>query len=142
MLKWMCGIEVVGGKGALAILVLRLMAGLAFLQHGWPKIQHAFGWMGAEAPVPGVLQALAALAEFGGGIALLLGLVTRLAALGIACVMLVAIFMVHLPQGDPFVSTVGGSYELAAVYLAIMVVLILRGAGQYSLDATICRGKG
>jgi uncharacterized membrane protein YphA (DoxX/SURF4 family) len=52
--------------------------------------------------------------------------------------MLFAIFMVHVPKGDPFVGR-GGSYELAAVYLAIMVVFILRGAGQVSLDALIFR---
>jgi putative oxidoreductase len=143
MVKWlMGGTEAVGGKGAAAILILRLVAGLAFIQHGWPKIQHPFGWMGPEATVPGFLQALAALSEFGGGFALLLGLLTRLAALGIACTMLFAIFMVHLPKGDPFVGRGGSSYELAAVYLAIMAVLLLRGAGGISLDALLCRKKG
>lgn len=134
-----CSAEAVGGKGGVALLILRLVAGLAFIQHGWPKFQHAFNWMGADATMPGILQALAALSEFGGGIALILGLLTRLASLGIACTMLVAIFMVHLPKGDPFVGQGGSSYELAAVYLAIMVVLMLRGAGQYSLDAKVCR---
>jgi len=85
------------------------------------------------------LQALAALSEFGGGIALLLGLLTQLAALGIACTMLYAIVLVHVPKGDPFVGRGGSSYELAAVYLTIMVVLLLRGAGQMSLDALMCR---
>lgn len=136
----MCSVEAVGGKGGFALLILRLVAGPAFILHGWPKFQHAFSWMGADATVPGVLQALAALSEFGGGIALLLGLLTRLAALGIACTMLTAIFMVHLPRGDAFVGK-GGSYELAAVYLAIMLVFLLRGAGQFSLDAKMCRGK-
>ena len=139
MVKWLVGTEVVGGKGAVAILILRLVAGLAFIQHGWPKIQHAFSWMGPDAPVPGILQALAALSEFGGGFALILGLLTRLAAFGLTCTMLYAIFMVHMAKGDPFVSTGGSSYELAAVYLAIMVVLLLRGAGQCSLDARIWR---
>src|SRR3989338_5008993 len=95
-----CG-EVVRGKGAVALLALRLVAGPAFILHGWPKFQHAFTWLGPQ--VPSWLQALAAFAEFGGGIAILIGLLTRLAALGIACVMLFAIFMVHVPKGDPFV---------------------------------------
>jgi putative oxidoreductase len=142
MTKWLlCSTEMVGGKGGVAILLLRLVAGLAFIQHGWPKIQYAFGWMGPEATVPGFLQALAALAEFGGGIALILGLLTRLAALGITCNMLVALFMVHLPHGDPFVSQGGRSYELAALYLVIMIVFLLRGPGQFSLDALMCRKK-
>ena len=140
--KWaLCGVETVGGKGGVALLLLRLISGAAFIQHGWPKFQHAFNWMGPEATVPAFLQALAAVSEFGGGIALMLGLLSRLAALGIACVMLFAIFMVHLPKGDPFVSVGGSSYELAAVYLAIMLVFILRGPGQYALDALICRKK-
>jgi putative oxidoreductase len=130
--------EVVGGKGAVALLALRLVAGPAFILHGWPKIQNAFGWMGEA--VPGWLQALAAFAEFGGGLALLFGLLTQLAALGIACVMIYAIFLVHVPKGDPFVGR-GGSWELAAVYLAVMIALILRGAGSISLDALVFRKK-
>lgn len=136
MCKWpICCSEVVGGKGGVAILLLRLVSGLAFIQHGWPKIQHAFAWMGPDAAMPALLQALAAFAEFGGGIALILGLLTPLAALGIACVMLTAIFMVHLPNGDPFIGP--RSYEIAAVYLVIMSVFLLRGAGQFSLDALL-----
>lgn len=130
--------EVVGGKGAAALLALRLVAGPAFILHGWPKIQNAFTWMGTA--VPSWLQALAAFAEFGGGIAILIGLLTQLAALGIACVMLFAIFQVHIPKGDPFVGQ-GSSWELAAVYLAIMIALILRGAGVFSLDALLFRKK-
>ncbi|MBI4353645.1 MAG: DoxX family protein [Candidatus Omnitrophica bacterium] len=132
-----CG-EVVRGKGAVALLALRLVAGPAFILHGWTKIQHAFTWLGPQ--VPSWLQALAAFAEFGGGIAILIGLLTRLAALGIACVMSYAIFLVHLPSGDPFVGQ-GGSWELAAIYLAIMIALMLRGAGSVSLDAVLCKSK-
>ena len=133
MKNFCCG-EPVKGKGALAILALRLVVGPAFILHGWPKIQNAFVWMGDT--VPGWLQALAAFAEFGGGIAILVGLLTQLAALGIACVMMFAIFVVHIPKGDPFVG-MEGSWEIAAVYLAIMVALMLRGAGSFSLDALI-----
>ncbi len=139
MLNLCCG-ETVKGKGALALLALRLVSGPAFVLHGWPKIQNAFGWMGAEAAVPGWLQGLAAFAEFGGGIAIFIGLLTQLAALGISCVMLFAIFMVHIPKGDPFVGR-DGSWELAAVYLAIMIALMLRGAGVVSLDALLFRKK-
>ena len=126
--------EIVGGKGAVALLALRLVAGPAFIIHGWPLIQHPFSWMGTA--LPGWLQALGAFAEFGGGMALLAGLLTRLAALGLSITMLVAIFYVHIPKGDPFVGK-GGSWELAAVYLAIMVALALRGAGVFSLDALL-----
>lgn len=127
--------EIVKGKGALALLALRVVAGPAFILHGWPKIQSAFSWMGEG--MPPWLQALAAFSEFGGGIAILIGLLTQLAALGIACVMLFAIFRVHIPMGDPFVGQGGSSWELAAVYLAIMIALVLRGPGSVSLDALL-----
>ena len=58
--------EFVGGRGAVGLLVLRIVAGLGFMFHGWGKIQNPFGWMGPDAFAPGFLQALAALSEFAG----------------------------------------------------------------------------
>src|SRR5438874_2313002 len=89
----------VGGKGAVGLLVLRLVMGAAFVLHGWPKVQNPFAWMGPKASVPGFLQGLAALSEFGGGLALIAGLLTPLASLGIACTMMVAVGYFHVPQG-------------------------------------------
>ena len=132
----------VEGCGAVGLLILRLVTGAAFIFHGWPKIQHAFSWMGPDAFAPSWLQGLAAFAEFGGGIALVIGLLTAIASLGIMCNMIVAISTVHVPHGDPFVSMKGGrSWELAAVYLAIVILLILFGPGKYSLDKVVF-GKG
>ena len=121
--------------GSLGFLVPRLVMGVAFVLHGWPKIQAPLEWMGPDAPVPGILQALAAIAEFGGGFALILGLLTRVASLGIGAVMVAAIGMVHVPQGDPFVNPGGPSYELAAVYLTCSLLFVLMGPGHFSLDA-------
>ena len=88
--------------------------------------------------VPGILQALAALSEFGGGLALILGLLTPLAAVGIACTMVVAVAMVHLPHGHSFVGSRGEpSFELAAGYLATVFLLLLIGPGALSLDALL-----
>ena len=117
-----------------ALLVLRLVAGSAFIIHGWPKIQHACSWMGANSGIPGFFQFLAALSEFGGGIAWVLGLLTPLASFGIGCTMLVATYFHMIVKGDPFVSTGGGSYELAAAYLCIAVLLKSAGPGRFSLD--------
>ena len=94
--------------------------------------------MGPEAPVPGILQALAALSEFGGGLAWILGLLTPLASLGIAITMAVAFSLHAVVQGDPFVSATGGpSYELAAIYFCIALLLMAAGPGRVSLDRKI-----
>jgi putative oxidoreductase len=127
-----------GGRAALGLLIIRVITGVALMYHGWGKIQKPFSWMPPDAPVPGFLQALAALSEFGGGLALVIGLLTPIAAFGIACTMAFAVFAVHVKSGDPFVATSGGpSYELAAVYLGIALLVILAGPGKYSLDAML-----
>lgn len=127
----------VGGRGALGLLILRLVAGSALMLHGWPKIQHATHWMPPGAPVPGFLQFLAAFSEFFGGMAFFAGLLTPIAALGVACTMLTAIFTVHLPHGDPFVTMHGASFESALGYFAIALTLMLTGPGRFSLDALL-----
>jgi len=119
---------------SLGLLPLRVVAGLAFIIHGWGKIQNPFSWMGPEAPTPGVLQALAALSEFGGGFAWIAGFLTPLASLGIGCTMTVAVYFHKVMRGDPFVSPGGPSYELALVYLCLSIFLILAGPGRYSVD--------
>ena len=132
--------DTVGNIGSVGLLLLRLVMGVAFVFHGWPKIQNPMGWMGPEASVPAILQGLAALAEFGGGMALVVGLLTRLASMGIMSNMIVALGMVHLPHGDPFVSKTGGrSYELAAIYLACAILFLILGPGRLSLDALLFR---
>src|SRR5688572_27195826 len=120
-------------SGSVALLVLRVVTGIAFIFHGWGKIQAPFSWMGPTAPVPGFLQALAAIAEVGGGLAWILGLLTPLASLGIAATMAVAV-ATHLMQGDPFFAMGGSSYEVAAVYFSISLVLLLVGPGRLSAD--------
>jgi putative oxidoreductase len=129
----------IGGWGALALLLVRLVMGLAFVLHGWPKIQNPMGWMNAMggSSVPSFLQALAAFAEFGGGIALILGLLTPIAALGLVCQMIGALVLVHIPQGHPFVSQGGPSSELALIYLVMSIMLIFTGPGKWSLDAVL-----
>jgi putative oxidoreductase len=121
------------------LLLFRVVMGAAFILHGWPKIQTPFGWMPPDANMPGVLQFLAALSEFGGGIALILGLLTRLFALGLAITMAVAAGMVHIAAGHPFVASQPGapSWELAAVYFAGSVLFLLAGPGRWSVDACI-----
>ena len=119
------------------LLVVRFVAGVAFMFHGWGKIQAPFTWMGPDSAFPGVLQALAALSEFGGGLAWALGALTPLASLGLFFTMAVAAWF-HIRAGDPFVPTgPGGSWELAAVYLCVSILLMCAGPGRFSADRYI-----
>ena len=135
----------IAGRGAAALLLVRLVMGAAFILHGWPKMQKPTRWMnemGLKRPAPAFLQALAALAEVGGGLALILGLLTPLAAIGIVCQMLAALFLVHLPNGDPFVAHDKPHYEPALVYLVMALLLIAVGPGRWSLDALLFGARG
>ena len=120
----------------LGLLVLRLVVGTAFILHGWPKIQNPMHWMGDK--VSPILQLCSALAEFGGGVALIVGFLTPIAAAALMINMAFALMLVHLPQHQPFVGKgPGGSFELPLVYFAVMVALLAAGPGAYSLDAMV-----
>lgn len=122
-------------------LALRLSAGTIFVAHGAQKLFGSFGgyglegtgqWMASVGLEPGYLMALAAgSAEFFGGIALLIGLLTRPAALMLALTMLVAILTVHLPNG---LFMDNGGYEFGLALLGISVALVFNGGGKFSLD--------
>ena len=119
---------------SLGLLELRLVMGAAFVVHGWSKIQNPTGWMGDA--LPGFVQVLPATAEFGGGLLLILGLLTPLAALGILCTMIGALLLVHFPRGDAFV---GGesTFELPLTYLSAALLFLLAGPGRFSADYAI-----
>lgn len=131
-------------NSSLAGLALRVPAGIIFAAHGAQKLFGAFGgyglegtgqWMASIGLEPGYLMALAAgSAEFFGGIALLLGLLTRPAAVVLAVTMLVAILSVHIQNGL-FMSNNG--YEFGLSLLAISFALVFHGAGAVSVDRVI-----
>lgn len=122
-------------------LALRVPAGVIFVAHGAQKLFGSFGgyglegtgqWMASIGLEPGYLMALAAgSAEFFGGLALLIGLLTRPAAFMLAVTMLAAIISVHLPNGL-FMSNNG--YEFGLALLSISVALVFNGGGKWSLD--------
>jgi putative oxidoreductase len=122
-------------------LALRIPAAIIFIAHGAQKLFAWFGgyglegtgqWMASIGLEPGYQMALiAGSAEFFGGIALLIGLMVRPAALVLAVTMLVAIYSVHFVNGL-FMSANG--YEFALALLAISVSLVISGAGKFSVD--------
>ena len=122
-------------------VVLRIPIGLILAAHGSQKLFAWFGgygldgtgqWMASVGLNPGFIMALlAGSAEFFGGVALMLGLLTRPAAAINALTMLVALFWVHWGKGF-FLDTHGIEYALAL--LSANVALIFIGGGRYSLD--------
>ncbi len=125
-----------------APVFLRVVVGVVAVLHGWPKMK-ALGTfiekvdkMGV--PIAPVFATAAALAEFLGGLALIIGLFTRYAAFSFACVMAVAVFKVHQPSG--FFAK-GNGYEYPLVLLVAAVSLIFSGAGPISLDRMFGRKK-
>jgi len=115
--------------------LLRIGAGLLYMEHGLQKLFGVFGGMGGTpgATVPLISQmGLAGVLETFGGLLLVLGLLTRPAALLLAVEMLVAFFQVHLPQGGAPIQNHG---ELPLLYMLIFLFFVGHGAGPASLDA-------
>ena len=127
----------------IGLTILRVVLGAIFIAHGGQKlfvygfagVAGAFGQMGV--PAAGFVGPAIALIEFFGGIAVALGLLTRLAALGIAFTMIGAILLVHLPAG--FFAPNGIEFPLAL--LGAATTLVVTGAGRYSLDGLVVRRR-
>jgi putative oxidoreductase len=126
--------------------ILRLTLGVVFFAHGAQKMLGWFGGFGFQGTmgfltglmhVPAPLAFLAIAAEFFGGIGLIFGFLTRVAALGIGVNMVVAILMVHHAFGF-FMNWAGTQkgegFEFHLIVLAIVSYLIVQGAGAFSVD--------
>lgn len=136
------------------LLVLRIGLGLLFLFYGSQKMFGAFGGNGYSAQVnwfigqgfPPVLAHLAIVAEFFGSLGVLVGLLTPVAAFGIACVMAVATWVTMTTPGKMHAVFSGSGpdvqrffYTFALFFMA--VALAVMGAGKLSLDAKLFKRK-
>jgi len=133
-------------RAGYGLSVVRILVGIIFMAHGAQKLFGLFGgyglegtgqWMESIGLAPGYLMALlSGSAEFFGGLALVIGLLARPAALALAVTLVVAIFSVHIDNGL-FMSNNG--YEFALALLAGSVAVLIEGAGRLSLDRLIAR---
>ncbi|MCX5714255.1 MAG: DoxX family protein [Candidatus Omnitrophica bacterium] len=138
-------------KDDAAALVLRLMLGIVFFPHGAQKAMGWFGGYGFSATlnaftqkmhIPVILALLVIGFEFLGAIALVIGFFTRIAAFGIAIIMIVAIYMVHGHNGL-FMNwsgmQKGEGFEYHLLVIAIAVALMIKGGGLFSIDKKISK---
>ena len=125
---------------ALGLAALRVAVATVFIRHGAQKL-FVFGFAGVTGafthmgiPFPGVMGPFIGLLEFFGGLALLLGLLTRLIALGFVCDMLGAILFVLLKKGF-------SGFEFEFLLLGSSLTLALTGAGRFSVDDLLARRR-
>jgi putative oxidoreductase len=138
--------KVLFSRAGYGLTVLRVVVGVIFAAHGSQKLFGLFGgyglagtaqWMESIGLTPGYLMAtLAGGTEFFAGLALIIGLLTRPAALGLAFLSLVAIFSVHIGNG---LFMANNGYEFALALLAGSIAVLIEGAGKLSADNAIAR---
>ncbi len=127
-------------------LVARLTLGVVMFPHGAQKVLGWFGGYGfsgtmgfftEQMGIPAVFAFLAILAEFAGALGLITGLLSRVAAFGIASVMTVAIFMGHSANGffmNWYGNQKGEGYEYHLLAIGLALIVMIRGGGKFSVD--------
>jgi putative oxidoreductase len=133
---------------SVASLVGRIALGVVIFPHGAQKVLGWFGGGGFDATmqafasqgIPALFSFLAIVAEFAGSIGLVLGCLTRLAAFGIGCNMVVAALLVSWPHGffmNWYGNQKGEGYEFHILAVGLALVLVIRGGGMASIDRWI-----
>jgi putative oxidoreductase len=126
------------------LTLMRLVLGIVFFLHGAQKVLGWFGGFGFSGTmhaftgmmhIPAPFAFLAILAEFLGGIGLIVGLLARVAAFGIAMNMVVAVAMVHLANW--YGNQKGEGYEYHLLAIVIALTIMVRGAGAFSVDRAL-----
>jgi len=138
--------RIINTSNDFAIAILRLTFGLVFAAHGAQKMLGWFGGYGFSGTmgffthqmgIPAPLAFLAICAEFFGGLGLIVGFLSRIAAFGIICNMLVAIVMVHAQNGL-FMNWAGNQkgegFEYHLLAIAIALAVVIKGSGALSVD--------
>jgi putative oxidoreductase len=133
-------------------LILRVTLGVVMFPHGAQKLLGWFGGYGFSGTmdmftnkmgIPAALAFLVIMTEFFGSLGLILGFLTRVAAFGVFCIMVVAIAMVHWPNGF-FMNwsgkQAGEGFEYHLLAIGIALVLMIYGAGKGSIDQGVARG--
>lgn len=136
-----------------ALTILRLALGVLFFAHGSQKVLGWFGGYGfnptlsfftQQLHIPAPLVLLVFAAEFLGGIGLILGLLGRVAAFGIACDMAVAVALIHRHFGlfaNWSGTQKGEGIEYHILVIAIALAIMIRGSGALSIDGAISKSK-
>ena len=135
------------------LTILRLILGIVFFAHGAQKMLGWFGGYGFHGTmgfftqtmgIPAPLAFLAICAEFFGGLGLIVGLLSRIAAFGIICNMIVAVLTVHIHNGF-FMNWTGQQkgegFEYHLLAIAIGLVILIKGAGALSIDRALSGGE-
>lgn len=132
------------------LTILRLAAGIMIFPHG---LQKTFGWFGGagfsaqmagfeQMHIPAIFAFLAIMTEFLGGLGLILGVLTRIAALGLAVDMIVGVYLVHWHNGF-FMNwsgqQKGEGFEFHILVVAMAIILMARGGGAASVDRTLAK---
>jgi putative oxidoreductase len=131
-----------------SVLIARLFLGVVILPHGWQKLLGMFGGFGFSATVdffvnsgiPAAVAFLIIIGESFGAVGLIVGFLSRLAALGITLIMLGAIFLVHLPNGffmNWSSNQPGEGFEYHLLAIGLALVVLIKGGGKWSVDRAI-----
>ena len=121
------------------IAIVRVVTGVIMLAHGAQKLFQfgiagvTQGFTGMGVPMPTIVAPLVAVLEFAGGIALILGVLTRLVSFALAIDMLAALFIVHFAAGF----FLPNGYEFVLILFATTAALVIAGAGAFSIDQAI-----
>lgn len=143
--------KIVNTNNDFTLTILRLVLGVIFLCHGGQKV---LGWFGGTTlgnsmtmftqglHIPAPFAFLAIMAEFAGGIGLIVGLLGRIAAFGIICNMVVAIWLVHGKMGlfmNWSGNQAGEGYEYHLLTIAVGLAILVKGSGALSVDRALTR---